>query len=94
MPPHIPKEETNMTIKLLQTLINFEEDALAYYYNSGASLEYNAGADADEIYANYLFQIYPNEIQNIYNVLSHLSKEEELTAQEIKEEMYEFNYHQ
>ena len=76
MPPHIPKEETNMTIKLLQTLINFEEDALAYYYNSGASLEYNAGADADEIYANYLFQIYPNEIQNIYNVLGRLAQEQ------------------
>ena len=76
-PTHLtPERRTFMTIKLLQTLINFEEDALAYYYNSGASLEFNH-ADADEIYANYLFQIYPNEIQNIYNVLEHLAQEEQ-----------------
>ena len=68
-----------MKQKLLQKLINFQEDALAYYYNSGASLELNH-LDADEVYANYLFQTYPNEIQNIYNVLEHLAQEQELTA--------------
>lgn len=76
-PTHLtPERRTIMTIKLLQTLINFQEDALAYYYNSGASLEFNH-MDADEVYANYLFQTYPNEIQNIYNVLEYLAQEQQ-----------------
>lgn len=70
-----------MTIKLLKEIL---------------ALHYNPNCTDFQRHIGYtgLIVSNPKQEQNIRNVLSHLSKEEELTAQEIEEEMYEFNYHQ
>jgi len=61
-----------MKQKLLQQLLNFEDEAYEHFYATGCQYELDNNDDLDDIYLSYLIRENPKEEQNILNILEHI----------------------